>query len=335
LKVAPGLSAKQAKQVNQQLADVLINIQKIFNEANRRGETLTHKKLSGYLHSANYADFVSYAHHVLDKKLRLQEIQKSTLKSYHQALRHLTLCNKCHIITFADMADMPREIEGWMKKADLGMNTRKKTHTRLKSLLREAVTDGHLHQDPYESAQFKIGTIKGDRQSLTAEELKLLMAMYRGGELPDHLQNTLQYFLFSCFTGVRFGDLQELTTKNIVDGALRYVPEKTKRLEKLVQMKLPQPAKELLTNTGTRLFHVLSAQVTNRNIKEITAHAGIKKHITMHCARHTFGTLFCHFGGSVAHLQAIMGHSKLETTGIYLHMAESIKHLENPYFDSL
>jgi site-specific recombinase XerD len=54
------------------------------------------------------------------------------------------------------------------------------------------------------------------------------------------------------------------------------------------------------------------------------------KRITFHCARHTFATNFLRFDGRIEVLQKIMGHSKIETTMIYVHMskAEIVKQME-------
>ena len=39
-------------------------------------------------------------------------------------------------------------------------------------------------------------------------------------------------------------------------------------------------------------------------------------------ARHTFATSFLSLGGKVEVLQKIMGHSKLETTMVYVHILD-------------
>jgi len=134
---------------------------------------------------------------------------------------------------------------------------------------------------------------------------------------------------------VRYSDVETLTTRNIQGENLRYSPIKTARLEKTIEMRLPKPAKELITVKSGRLFQVISDQKTNKNLRTICQYAGIEKPITYHCARHTFGTLFIHFGGDIGMLQQLMGHSKIETTSIYLHLAESLKRQEITLFDEI
>ncbi|TNE31789.1 MAG: hypothetical protein EP346_00065, partial [Bacteroidetes bacterium] len=61
--------------------------------------------------------------------------------------------------------------------------------------------------------------------------------------------------------------------------------------------------------------------------------AGIKKSITFHCARHTFGTLFIAIGGELMVLKELMGHSKISTTTEYVKMANGIKKSQIKLFD--
>ena len=57
-----------------------------------------------------------------------------------------------------------------------------------------------------------------------------------------------------------------------------------------------------------------------------------------HTLRHTFGTEYCRLGGNVRVLQSILGHRKLETTMIYVHLAgqaESEDHAKHSPFKRL
>ena len=53
--------------------------------------------------------------------------------------------------------------------------------------------------------------------------------------------------------------------------------------------------------------------------------AGITKHLSYHCSRHTFGSLQVEAGTSVYTVQHILGHKNVATTQIYAAMADSSK----------
>lgn len=328
----PGFSQKEASSANKVIAQHKEKCSNILQAAADRGQILTPDKWRTFLNSSNYTDFISYATRVIAEKENLGEIVPSTAKTYQQALNQL-IGLLGPLITFSQMADVARNLEGHLKAKGLGKNTRKKTHTRIKTIILHAQKEGIAIENPYQN--FKIGTIKGNRVALSEAEFKTLFALYRAKTLPDHYQNVLQYFLFACLTGVRYSDVKELTTKNLQGPNLVFTPQKTKRLEKQIEMRLPAPALELITAKSGKLFNVITDQKTNLNLKAIARHVGIHKHVTYHCARHTFGTLFIVFGGDVSQLQELMGHSKIETTSNYLHMAESLKNQNLTVFDEI
>jgi len=53
-----------------------------------------------------------------------------------------------------------------------------------------------------------------------------------------------------------------------------------------------------------------------------------KKESIFHVARHTFATNFLIAGGRVEILQKILGHSKIDETMIYVHIAESVTNVQ-------
>ena len=60
-------------------------------------------------------------------------------------------------------------------------------------------------------------------------------------------------------------------------------------------------------------------------MKDIAIASGIRKNLTMHVARHTFATEYLRRGGHVHVLKELMGHSKINTTMIYVHVDSDMK----------
>ena len=63
----------------------------------------------------------------------------------------------------------------------------------------------------------------------------------------------------------------------------------------------------------------------NRPVKKWIEAAGIKKHITFHCSRHTFATLQLANGTDIYIVKGMLGHTNVKTTQIYAHIVDKDK----------
>lgn len=79
----------------------------------------------------------------------------------------------------------------------------------------------------------------------------------------------------------------------------------------------------------------LSTRSVQEILKKSAKKAGIKKHITPHMFRHSFGTHLLENGTNIRYIQKLLGHKKLETTAIYTQVADvDLKNVKSP-LDSL
>ena len=74
-----------------------------------------------------------------------------------------------------------------------------------------------------------------------------------------------------------------------------------------------------------KVFVGFNDSLTQAPLKNWMKEAGITKHITYHCSRHTLGSLQVEAGTSVYTVQHILGHKNVATTQIYAAMADSSK----------
>ncbi|MEO6730317.1 MAG: site-specific integrase [Ferruginibacter sp.] len=132
----------------------------------------------------------------------------------------------------------------------------------------------------------------------------------------------MQYFLFSCYTGLRYSDIISLKLDDIKTGFVKTTQEKT---DKPVIVPIIKQAASLITPRLDALcFKTYTNQATNRFLKLIMQASGIDKKITYHCSRHTFGTLSIFWGIPLDVVAELMGVS-MKTVKIYAQIDDQVK----------
>jgi integron integrase len=90
------------------------------------------------------------------------------------------------------------------------------------------------------------------------------------------------------------------------------------------QFVFPSPVVSTDPRSGIERRHHIHPTQIARAIKKACAAAKINKRITSHCFRHSFATKLAMDGVHLSQIQKLLGHSNLETTEIYLHLAEQM-----------
>jgi len=205
-------------------------------------------------------------------------------------------------------------------------NTINKTFKRMKIFFNIAMRKGVIKKNPFQN--YKTSTEKTTRLFLTENELSKLYTLYYSGKLAGQLQTTLRYFLFSCYTGLRYLDVYNLMYSNIFNNHILLVIHKTKDQ---IQIPLISKAKKLIPENleeGDKVFKVYSNQKTNDYLKLIMLYANIDKSISFHSARHTFATISINLGIPISVIAKLLGHSDIKTTQIYAKIIDKTKDIE-------
>ncbi len=75
----------------------------------------------------------------------------------------------------------------------------------------------------------------------------------------------------------------------------------------------------------------ISTDTVQRIVRDSATLAGIQKHVTPHCLRHSYATHLLEAGTNIRYIQSLLGHSNLNTTQIYTSVAnDQLKKVESP-----
>lgn len=185
----------------------------------------------------------------------------------------------------------------------------------IKKFIRLALKSGI--KIPCNIDDIKIGTTAGTRTALDTPDIIKMQQFYYSEFGNKSHQLLLGYFLFSCFTGLRFADVMALD-RDDVEGD--YIQFKAEKVQKTQTITLNNAVKKLIASNKKLFVDKFANQHINRELKIIAENLGIKKTVTFHVSRHTFATSFLRAGGKIEKLQQLLGHSDLRMVMVYVHI---------------
>ncbi|SEJ71167.1 Site-specific recombinase XerC [Dyadobacter koreensis] len=207
-------------------------------------------------------------------------------------------------------------------------STSQKRHKIIKGYIEKAIKLELLTVNPYNN--FTIPKPVVNKMALLPSELRQIEELqFEPGQ--ERLKKVRDMFLFSVYTGLRWGDVAELSANSFIDSGNELVLSiKASKTNKLFQLPLSltfegkgqEIAKRYIASANTsKLFKGIYNAFANKSLKTIGSLAGIKKSLHFHMARHTAATLMAQLVGVLV-AQNILQHSKLSTTQDYLHLSD-------------
>jgi len=185
---------------------------------------------------------------------------------------------------------------------------------KVKQGLKRAKLEKIIIRDPGEYVK-NIPLIETERVFLEFTELETLVNTKCKND------NVKRAFLFSCFTGLRFGDVKKLTWKEIKGKKLHFIQEKTKSVTYLplneMALNLLKQKSNIISIDKQLIFELPRIWWTNEILKEWAKKAKIKKNLSYHAARHTFATMSLTYGNDIYVTSALLAHKNVKTTQIY------------------
>ena len=196
----------------------------------------------------------------------------------------------------------------------------------LKSVLREAVRQGLLDQNPFDRLplSYRVKAQYKERTALTQEELIKL------SETPCNTPELKEAFLLSCITGLRKSDILSLSINDIEKcDDTYYIYKKMKKTQRWLRLPLPEEAHHILSKLHAKngntpyFFSHLSPHHLGEHLEVWLEDCHIPdKHITFHSGRHTCATLLLTQGTDLYTIMRYLGHQNINTTQRYAHITD-------------
>ena len=191
-----------------------------------------------------------------------------------------------------------------------------------KRIIRIALLNHWIISDPFAEIHFK--QTPTNRDFLLEEELQLILR--KQFNIP-RLETVKDIFIFCCFTGLAFTDVQHLTPEHILcdnkgEYWIRKPREKTTNMCNIPLLEIPLKLIDKYKHhpeceRKNIVFPVPSNQRINSYLKEIADLCGIKKNLSTHVARHSFTCIALANKVSMESIAKMLGHSNIKTTKIY------------------
>ena len=147
--------------------------------------------------------------------------------------------------------------------------------------------------------------------------------------------DVIKYFLYGCYTGLRYRDIAKHTYSEIKSKLVENGKSKKQERKYYIDVDLHKTGANIiiplinktlmlldLKQKEGSVFNPISNQKANKHLKSIMEKAGIKKKISFHCSRHTFATLALHYGIPTKIVQSVLGHTNSRTTEVYSHLID-------------
>jgi len=292
--------SSDSKQYNAQLNEIKVSLYQIYHELQRKDNYVTSEKVKNEFLgiSENHETLLNLFQKNNNDVQKLIGISKSadTYRKYEVTRKHLQkflqFQYKLTDISLKEIKHMFLcDFETYlMATVRCNANTTAKFMQYLKRIILIARNNGLISNDPF--ANYKIHMTRVDRGYLPQEDIeKLLKKQF----YTKRLELVRDIFVFSCFTGLAYIDVKNLTDKNIrtsFDGKLWIMTKRQKTNVQSNILLLDVPKMILDKYKGklpdNKLLPILSNQKMNAYLKEIGDICEIDKELTFHIARHSY-----------------------------------------------
>ena len=202
---------------------------------------------------------------------------------------------------------------------------------RFKKVVAYAVEHDVIMKNPCKGVQCKADDQTLRKDILSVEEMQqLINTTYKGQN-----QDVRRAFILCLYAGIRFCDVAELRYSNVDYSNRLLMFEQTKTKGSSASSGVVIPLNDSLlsligkpsTNEAKdeKIFNLPSHTMCLKALRRWTQRADINKHITWHCARHSFAVNILNNGANIKTVASLLGHSGLKHTEKYTRAVDSLK----------
>ena len=286
-------------------------------------------KLLGFDERARMLVPIFQDHNNKIKELVGKEYAPGTLERYTTSLKHtIEFMQWKYNISDIDITEIDHafitDYEFWLRSVrNCANNTAVKYIKNFNKIVKICLANHWIEKNPFANYKSKVKEV--ERVYLTEDEIQSIMEKEFKTE---RLSLVRDIFLFSCFTGLAYIDVKNLTKSHIsfgIDGE-KWVfthRQKTESASKIpilpiTQMIIDKYENHPQCNNEDKLLPILSNQKMNAYLKELADICNIEKELTFHIARHTFATTVTLTNGvPIESVSKMLGHKNLRTTQHY------------------
>jgi site-specific recombinase XerD len=216
------------------------------------------------------------------------------------------------------------DYEFWLRSVrNCCNNTAVKYIKNFNKIIKICLANDWLDKNPFANYKSKVKEV--ERVYLSEDEIQNII---NKDFKTERLSLVRDIFLFSCFTGLAYIDVKNLTKSHVsigIDGEKWIFThrQKTETASKIpilpvTQIIIDKYADHPKYNNDDRLLPILTNQKMNAYLKEIASICEINKELTFHIARHTFATTVTLTNGvPIESVSKMLGHKNLRTTQHY------------------
>lgn len=226
--------------------------------------------------------------------------------------------------------DMIEAFTEYLQSRSVGEGARS-IYQRFKKVIKYAIEHDVMLKNPCNGIVIKIDENILRKDVLSMDEIQRLIATHYDNENP----NIQRAFIFCLYCGLRFCDVKDLTFANVdySNKLLKFEQNKTKGHSASSGVVIPlndgllrligEPTSD--QNKESLIFPLPSYEMCLKAIKRWVKRAGIDKHISWHCARHSFAVNILNNGANIKTVASLLGHSGLKHTEKYTRAIDSLK----------